>query len=114
MGRAFRRKHKKIMLRATTHSIRKDHNLKPTKYSLCYSITHSVIFCKGGKGVKMKNDTYLTIRQVAATGILSEHAIRIMEKQGKIPCLKIGKKTMINFPLFLETLNCESKRAVQI
>ena len=60
------------------------------------------------------NDTYLTIRQVAATGILSEHAIRIMEKQGKIPCLKIGKKTMINFPLFLETLNCESKRAVQI
>lgn len=102
------------MLRAATHSIRQDHNLKPTKYSLCYSITHSVIFCKGGKGVKMKNDTYLTIRQVAATGILSEHAIRIMEKQGKIPCLKIGKKTMINFPLFLETLNCESKRAVKI
>ena len=59
------------------------------------------------------NDTYLTIRQVAATGVLSEHAIRIMEKQGKIPCLKVGKKTMINYPLFLEALNCESRKAVQ-
>ena len=35
------------------HSIafRKDHNLKSNKYSLCYSITYSVIFCKGGNGV---------------------------------------------------------------
>lgn len=61
----------------------------------------------------MIDNTYLTIRQVAATGILSEHAIRIMEKQGKIPRLKIGKKTMINYPLFLEALNCESRKAVQ-
>ena len=36
----------------------------------------------------------MTIRQIAATGILSEHAIRMLVKAGKIPHLTVGKKSV--------------------
>lgn len=52
----------------------------------------------------------LTIRQIAATGILSEHAIRMLVKAGKIPHLKVGNKVLINFDTILkmlEGLSCE-------
>ena len=34
----------------------------------------------------------MTIRQIAATGILPEHALRVLVKSGKIPHLTVGKK----------------------
>ena len=52
----------------------------------------------------------LTIRQIAATGILSEHAIRMLVKAGKIPHLTVGKKVLINYNTvvkMLEGLSCE-------
>lgn len=33
----------------------------------------------------------MSIRRVAATGLLPEHALRVMEKQGRLPALYIGK-----------------------
>ena len=39
----------------------------------------------------------LTIRQVAATGILPEHALRIMAKNNKLPSVKVGNKILINY-----------------
>ena len=46
----------------------------------------------------------LTIRQIAATGILSEHAIRMLVKAGKIPHLTVGKRVLINLDTVLKML----------
>lgn len=56
--------------------------------------------------------TFLTIRETARTGILSEYSLRLMQKQGKIPCIMCGKKCMVNYPLLLQQLNEDSKKAV--
>ena len=47
----------------------------------------------------------MTIRQVAKTKILPEHALRLMLKQGTLPHIKIGVKILVNFDLLLEQLN---------
>lgn len=50
----------------------------------------------------------MTIRETAKTGILPEHAIRIMVKQQQIPALYIGKKALINYNFvvnFLQNLS---------
>lgn len=52
----------------------------------------------------------MTIRQIAATGILPEHALRVLVKTGKIPHLTVGRKVLINFNVvidMLEGLSCE-------
>ena len=46
-----------------------------------------------------------TIREVAATGMLSEYSLRLMEKQGKLPCIHVGKKCLINLDLLIQQLN---------
>ena len=56
--------------------------------------------------------TFMTIRETARTGILSEYTLRLMQKQGKIPCIMCGKKCMVNYPLLLQQLNEDSKKAV--
>ena len=56
--------------------------------------------------------TFLTIREVAKRGILSEYSLRLMQKQGKIPCIMCGKKCMVNYPLLVKQLNEDSIRAV--
>lgn len=53
---------------------------------------------------------FLTIRETAKTGILSEHSLRLMQKQGKIPHIMCGTKCLINYPLLLEKLTDESRR----
>lgn len=57
---------------------------------------------------------FLTIRQVAKTGILTEHQLRLMEKQKRLPCIYIGEKQtrcLINFPALLQQLDIESRNA---
>ncbi len=52
----------------------------------------------------------MTIRQIAATGILPEHALRVLVKTGKIPHLTVGRKVLINLNVvidMLEGLSCE-------
>ncbi len=39
----------------------------------------------------------MTITQIARTGILPEHAIRVMVKNGEIPAVYSGGKAFINF-----------------
>ena len=46
----------------------------------------------------------MTIRQVAQTGVLPEHALRQMEKQKMLPCFYVGKKCLINYDKLLEQL----------
>lgn len=57
-----------------------------------------------------KNETkdvprMMTVRQTAATGILPEHALRMMEAQGKLPSIKVGAKVLINYDSLCAQLN---------
>lgn len=56
---------------------------------------------------------FLTIRQMAATGILSEHHLRLLEKQGKLPGIYSGNRFKVNVDLLVDQLNRESAEQVQ-
>lgn len=47
----------------------------------------------------------MTIKEVAKTGLLPEHALRQLSKQGNLPALYIGKKCLINYDLLVKQLN---------
>jgi hypothetical protein len=46
---------------------------------------------------RIKPPTMMTVREIARTGLLSEHALRLMLKAGKLPVIYIGKKALINY-----------------
>ena len=48
--------------------------------------------------------TMMTIREIARTGLMSEHALRMMLKAGKLPAIFIGKKALINYDKLCEEL----------
>ena len=57
--------------------------------------------------------TFLTVREIASKGILSEYALRLMLKSSNPPPnIRIGNRVMINYPLFLEWIDEESRKAV--
>lgn len=47
----------------------------------------------------------LTIRQVAATGLLPETALRRLAAEGRLPALKVGNRLLVNLDLLVEQLN---------
>ena len=49
----------------------------------------------------------LTIREVAATGLLSENALRAGVKAGWVPHIRCGKKVLVNFDRLVAFLNGE-------
>ncbi|HCR74618.1 MAG TPA: hypothetical protein DIW26_09750 [Ruminococcus sp.] len=51
-----------------------------------------------------KQPTMMTIREIAGTWLMSEHALRIMLKAGKLPAIFIGKKALINYDKLCEEL----------
>lgn len=52
--------------------------------------------------------TMRTIRQTAALGILSEHLLRIMLKQGRLPGVYSGNRFLVNVEALVSQLNSES------
>lgn len=55
----------------------------------------------------------LTVKQVAATGVLPEHTIGVLLKQGKLPAVYSGTTAYINFDLMCEYLrNLKPTKAV--
>ncbi len=58
------------------------------------------------------NEDYPTIRQCAAMGPLSEHHLRMMQKQGKLPGFSVGNHYRINRKLLLQQLEEASKATV--
>jgi hypothetical protein len=53
------------------------------------------------------NDTkpnMMTVRQIAKTGLMTEHALRLLLKQNKLPAIFIGTKALINYGKLLEQL----------
>lgn len=55
---------------------------------------------------------FKTIRQTAATGILSEHRLRLLVAEGKCPGIRTGNRFMVNVPALAEMLDKESREGV--
>lgn len=55
----------------------------------------------------------MTIREVARTGLISEHYLRLREKQHRLPCVYSGKTCLVNYPLLVEQLDAESAAQTQ-
>lgn len=53
--------------------------------------------------------TFKTIRQVAATGLLREHTLRMMQKEGVLPGFQRGKWFLVNVEMLEEMLREMSK-----
>lgn len=56
----------------------------------------------------MKDKQFMTIREVARTGILCENTIRTLVKSNSIPYIKVGNRVLINYETLLESLNKNS------
>ena len=48
---------------------------------------------------------FMSIHEVAKTGILPETCLRRMAHRGELPAIKTGNKTLINFDRLVELLN---------
>lgn len=53
----------------------------------------------------MEIPRFMSIREVAKTGLLSEYTLRLMEKQKALPCVYTGRKCLVNFDKLVEQLN---------
>lgn len=54
-----------------------------------------------------------TIRQVAATGLLSEHYLRLRQRQGKLPGIFVGNRFLVDVDALSAMLHEESAAAVR-
>lgn len=52
---------------------------------------------------------FKTIRQTAASGILSEHRIRVLVAQGKCPGIQTGNRFLVNMTALAEMLDAMSR-----
>jgi hypothetical protein len=48
---------------------------------------------------------FLTIRKTAETGILPEHCLRRMQKNGELPCIYSGTRCLVNYDKLVRQLN---------
>ena len=53
----------------------------------------------------MEQPKMMTIRQVAATGIMTESALRTLVKTGKIKAVYVGNRALINYQQLVDQLN---------
>lgn len=52
---------------------------------------------------------FMTIREVAKTGLISEHYLRQLEKQGKLPGVYSGRKKLVHYDKLVALLDAESE-----
>lgn len=57
----------------------------------------------------MKEVKFKSIREIAKTGLISEHYLRNMVKRGDCPCIKSGNKFLINEVALIEKLDAMSR-----
>lgn len=57
--------------------------------------------------------TFKTIRQTAATGILTEHRLRLMVAEGTCPGIRTGNRFMVNLDALAEMLDRESRKGLE-
>lgn len=61
-----------------------------------------------------ENNRFLTIRECARTGILTEHHLRLMEKEKRLPGIYAGNRFKVNYHLLVEQLDRESRKAMEV
>ena len=66
-----------------------------------------LIISKGFDNMKdeVKVPHLCTIRQTAKLGLISEYALRMMEKSGKLPSIKVGNRVLVNVDKLIEQIN---------
>lgn len=47
----------------------------------------------------------MTIREVAATGLLTEHALRELARANRLPAIQVGNRMLINYTKLVDQLN---------
>lgn len=53
--------------------------------------------------------TFLSVREVARTGLISEYALRLLLKsENRPPFIRVGAKQLINYPALVDWLNQQS------
>lgn len=57
----------------------------------------------------MQVPVFMTIRQTARTGLISEHRLRLLVAQGKAPGVYSGNRFMVNYDQLIDMLNDQSK-----
>lgn len=62
----------------------------------------------------MTTPQFLTLRQVAKTGLLPERALRALQKRGLVPGVYSGRTYWVNYPALLEVLDKMSREGVQM
>lgn len=58
------------------------------------------------------NTKFKSIRETAQMGIVTEFNLRQMKAQNRLPGIYAGRKFLVNYPLLLEQLDAESRKAV--
>lgn len=61
----------------------------------------------------VETQKFMTIRQVAGSGVLSEYTLRIMEKQGRLPGIRSGNRFLVNVTMLEQQLDRESAANAQ-
>lgn len=57
---------------------------------------------------------FRTIRQTAATGLISEYYLRRLVAEGKCPGLKSGTRFLVNVPALMEQLDKQSREGHEV
>ena len=57
---------------------------------------------------------FKTIRQTAATGIMTEHYLRMLVAQGKCPGIYSGNRFLVNVDALAEQLDAESRQPKEV
>ena len=58
-----------------------------------------------------EDENFLTIRQAARRGPLSERSLRLLHKQGKLPGFYVGSHYRVNYRALISMLDEESRKA---
>lgn len=67
------------------------------------------LFFEKGRCKNMNSlPVFMTIRETAKTGMISEHHLRLMEKQERLPGVRVGNRFKVNVQQLVEQLNRES------
>ena len=53
----------------------------------------------------------MRIREVAATGILSEYTLRSLWKAGELPGIQLKKQFLVNYDALVDMLNTSTSKA---
>lgn len=72
---------------------------------ICVILSNITVLTFEGGDYMSATPTMMTIREIARTGLLSEHALRLLLKEGKLPAIYVGNKALVNYDKLCEQLH---------